>query len=190
MPSITITDALEGGTLMSFDEKTLSISSKEFEIEIDGEVMRFSPARELSSAFEKLTAEKQLSFMEEYSVESLYHEHLHAQNKTTVQKGSIDEVISEASTQLYAREKYVKILSHYGVEPVNHENIKKNGLGYQTSCNLIRDLFTKDGVMQVGELINIVNGSQSGQRIVENKLKNRGYSEMEIREFFEKIKPD
>ncbi len=96
--------------------------------------------------------------------------------------GSVDERVLEACTQLFAREKYDKILEAYGVNAINKDAIKYNGYGYNRLCDKLRPLFSKKGVVQIGELVNITNGTESGERIVRKKLKQLGMrdNDMEI----------
>lgn len=58
----------------------------------------------------------------------------------------------------------------YGVKPVNFERIKTDGLGYNLECSKLRGFFTKDHELQIGELINIANETESGTRIMIKNL--------------------
>ena len=93
----------------------------------------------------------------------------------------MDEKIAETCTQLYARDRYVKILKAYDVEPINFERIMTDGLGYNLECSKMRGYFTKDEKLQVGELINIANETESGTRIMMMKLKRMGLNESQSR---------
>jgi hypothetical protein len=186
MPAVELTDTLDGGVMMEWDNGVLRISTNEYDL---GKDVGYCPARELVSAFDKLVKGGELSFLEEYSIEALYHENLHPESKGIVKilKNSYQEKIQETCTQLYAREKYGKILRlGYGREPSHFEEIRTEGLGYKENCNLLRDLFSKDGKIQVGELINIVNESQDGLIIVTEKLK--WYSRRQIKEFLDQLR--
>lgn len=94
----------------------------------------------------------------------------------------------EASVQLYARDRYVRILNSYNVEPVNFSDIQINGYGYKHQVNAIRDLFTRDGKLQIGELVNIANETEDGIKIVNKKLKAKGYSQTDIFDFWKHFK--
>ncbi len=67
----------------------------------------------------------------------------------------------------------------YGVKLVNLERIKTDGLGYNVECSKLRGFFTKEGMLQVGELINIANETESGTRIMVKKLMKMGMEEEE-----------
>ena len=83
----------------------------------------------------------------------------------------------ETCTQLYARDRYVKILKAYKVDAVNFERIKTDGLGYNLECSKLRGFFTNNGRLQIGELINIANETESGTRIMMKKLIGIGLKE-------------
>ena len=172
------------GTLMTWNEKdnTLIISTTEYKI---NNGMEFCATRQLLSAIEKLSKKKSMTFYEEYAIESLFHENVHskATKKHPILKGTLDEIISETCTQLYAREKYVSILEKYGVKSENFDTIKYSGLGYRRECNILRSYFENDGKMQVGELINIANETESGVKIMLKKFKKRGMTEKEARRY-------
>ena len=143
----------------------------------DGTV--FCPAEKLQSAIAKLKSGQELDFYEEYSIENLFHESVHARatRKTIIRAGSMDEKVMETCTQLYARDRYVKIMKAYGVKPVNFDKIMTDGLGYNFECRKLRRFFLKDGELQVGELINIANETESGTRIMVKKLMRMGIKE-------------
>jgi hypothetical protein len=89
--------------------------------------------------------------------------------------------IVETCTQLYARGKYSKILSKYGVQAKNFETIKYRGLGYTEACNNLRKFFEKDGIMQIGELLNVANETESGYKKMIRKLINLGLSRQQAK---------
>lgn len=168
------------GTLMQWKDGKLTISTVRHQLE-DGTV--FCPAESLRLAISKLQKGETLDFCEEYSIESLFHESVHARatRKAVILAGSMDEKIMETCTQLYARDRYVKIVKAYKVDAVNFERIKTDGLGYNLECSKLRGFFTKNGELQVGELINIANETESGTRIMMKKLMGMGMEEKKAR---------
>ena len=52
-----------------------------------------------------------------------------------------------------------------------------DGLGYNSECSKLRGFFIKNGELQVGELINIANETESGTRIMMKKLIGMGLKE-------------
>jgi hypothetical protein len=184
-PLIMFSDNMNSGALMQYNGKTLTISTLEYNV--DGHA--YCPARELASAFSKMTTQQALSFLEEYSLENIYHEGIHSRSTGIVKitAFSIDEKIMESCTQLYAREKYTKILDIYNTKALHFDKIKYEGLGYHDKCNILRKHFEKDGQIQVGELINIANESVSGKDILIKKLKEKKMSKNEIRSFLDSL---
>lgn len=81
----------------------------------------------------------------------------------------------ETCTQLFARSRYSGILEKFGVEAVNYEAIQTVGLGYKQSCNILRELFTKNEILQVGELKAVANKTISGEDMLKILCKKRGY---------------
>ena len=179
MPIIGFTDTANG-TLMEWDDGRLIITTTRFKL-TDGTL--FCPATDIKSAFQKLKEGKTLSFNEEYSIECLFHESVHAgaTKRIVSPTGSLGDIIFETCTQLYARERYMKILDLFDVEAVNAERIRFDGLGYQRECNLLRGVFTKDGVIQLGELKGIANRNDDPVKILERLCKKRGYDFETIR---------
>lgn len=119
----------------------------------------------------------------------LFHESVHARatRKAIILAGSVDEKIMETCTQLYARDRYVKILKAYNVAAVNYERIKTDGLGYNLECSKLRGFFTKGSELQVGELINIANETESGKRILMKKLMGMGIEKDDAEDFLLKL---
>lgn len=172
------------GTIMSINEKgLLKITQAKFQMN-DGSI--FAPSELLVSAFDKLKRKETLSFNEEYIIESLFHESIHSKSKKKikVKAGSLEEMVMESCVQMYAREKYVKILEYYGVKPINFDKIRTEGYGYKESVAKLRALFTKNDELQIGEIINIANETENGLRIIEKKLKQMGYTKEEIRKYW------
>lgn len=162
------------GSIMTWSDKgTLSISTTIQRINKDTEICA---AKDLRNAIRKLSNKEPMSFVEEYMIETLYHENVHSGGTGNYKKGSLNQILEETCTQIYAREKYVNILKRFDKKPEHFTEIKYNGLGYRNQCDAIRPFFEKGGEIQVGELINIANGSESGQKILTKKLKEKGIS--------------
>jgi len=78
-------------------------------------------------------------------------------------------------------------LEAYGVKPVNFERIKTDGLGYNLECSKLRGFFTKDHELQIGELINIANETESGTRIMIKKLTSMGIKRKDAEHFLRNL---
>lgn len=93
----------------------------------------FAPAQDLLSAFKKL-GRAPLSFNEEYSLESLWHEINH--NRQIFAGWIVDEwhpakVLLEVITQWYSRQTYPEMLEKLGnFKPLHYDAIKSGGHGY------------------------------------------------------------
>ncbi|MCR5696711.1 MAG: hypothetical protein K6G73_07040 [Marinilabiliaceae bacterium] len=176
----------DSGVLMEWRDNSLIISTARIKLE-DGSI--FCPAEKLQSAFAKLYKKQVLTFHEEYAIECLFHENVHSKaiRKTKVVQGSVDEKIAETCTQLYARDRYVKILSKYGVSAKNFELIKYRGLGYRRECDALRRYFEKEGQLQVGELINIANETESGHNVMIKKIMSSGLSKTEAKRMLREL---
>ena len=165
------------GVLMSWDEKgnrlTVSLTKRKLP---DG--TEFCPAEHIKSAIAKLKAGQPLTFNEEYTIECLFHENVHslATGIIQIKENSLNEIIFETCTQLFARSRYNSILDKFGVEAINYKAIQTGGLGYQRACNILRKLFTKDEILQVGELKAVANKTISGEDMLKTLCRKRGYN--------------
>lgn len=184
---IDFPEAKEDNILMSWKDGTLSVCKSKFILDNGKE---FCPANELLGAFRNLNQGKTLTFNQEYAIEALFHESIHARslNKIIVRANTIEEVIHETCTQLYARNNYTKILKIYGVEPVNFERIKYEGYGYNETCRMLRPFFTKNSILQTGELINIANQTEDGLKFLMKKFEKIGYSKEQKDALFLKLR--
>lgn len=169
------------GTLMLWNGDCVQVSRARYILD-DGSI--FSPAEELLSAFRKIKTGTSLSFNEEYMIESLFHESVHASLGVVLNRleiGTISERLLETTTQLYARAKYRIILDAFGVDAVNYSRIQTGGLGYQQECNALRRLFTKDGKLQLNEVFQYAKKEKNIISLI-NKMKSMGYSQSERKE--------
>lgn len=91
----------------------------------------FNPAGELKSAWNKLADGKALTWEEEYSLESLWHEITHNRQKHgRLARGGTANTIMEVSTQWTARRTYQEMVESLGGKAIHQSDILKNGLGY------------------------------------------------------------
>lgn len=162
---------------MSFVDNTLHISCGKYKMD-NGTI--FCPANDLHNALNKLKGIKKgkLTFNEEYAIEALFHESVHSKIKVPT-TNPLQTRILEICTQLYARNNYSRILLLYNREPLHFNAIQTNGYGYKEGCNLFRKFFTKDNQLQVGELVNIANGTEDGVKKLLKKFKELNISEYE-----------
>lgn len=91
----------------------------------------FTPAAGLKAAWNKLAGGKPLTWEEEYSLESLWHEITHNRQKHgRLARGGTANTIMEVSTQWTARRTYHQLIESLGGKASHQTDILKNGLGY------------------------------------------------------------
>jgi SPP1 gp7 family putative phage head morphogenesis protein len=91
-----------------------------------------NPARDLASALKKINAGKDLTFNEEYAVESIWHEVLHnrAKGRDWVDRSSASYELMETVNQFCARHTYGLFLEKLGGTAKHSEAIIEGGYGY------------------------------------------------------------
>lgn len=163
------------GTLMEWNGKELTLTLDKFKLQ-DG--YEFSIVDELRSASSKLRKGKELTFYEEYSIESLYHEFTHTlmNGRVKILHGSLDETILETCTQLYARERYNMILESFGVKAINQDQKRYFGLGYRQPCNILRGVFSIGDKLQLTELLDVASQNVSGAALLKGLCEKRGFN--------------
>ena len=172
---ITI-ETLPEGDMMTYGNGKLLITNMEYSYSDGG---KYCAARELQTAFRKLKKKEELDFYEEYAIESLFHESVHSRFNHNW-NGKMDAVINEVCTQLYARENYPTILSVFGVDALNQEEIRRRGLGYREGCNHLRKYFMRDNAVDGQILLNILLSDNKFESLIE-LLNSQGVSQKEIR---------
>jgi SPP1 gp7 family putative phage head morphogenesis protein len=104
----------------------------EFYFSITDELVNgFKPAIDLANAFAKANTEITLTFSEEYAIETLWHELMHA--RTGVTAGRLElgtEPLNEGVVQLAARHTYQEIAKELGINLTHQKKIISNGLAY------------------------------------------------------------
>lgn len=122
--SVTIT---RGSYFMAtYCDGRFMLSERDFPL---GNGRTFNPAKCLKSAWNKLAEGKPLTWEEEYSCESLWHEITHNKEKYT-RLGDVGRRYMETVTQWTARRTYHQMLESLGGKAEHQTDIKKNGLGY------------------------------------------------------------
>lgn len=93
----------------------------------------FNPAEELRKALAAVKNGQKLTFNQEYSIESLWHEILHATTKTVPQQLTSDQLRSmETVNQFTARHTYDTLLERLGGSASNKADILDRGYGYSS----------------------------------------------------------
>ncbi|MBQ6668893.1 MAG: minor capsid protein, partial [Deltaproteobacteria bacterium] len=108
----------------------------------------FNPAKDLKSAWNKLTSGGALTFNEEYAVEALWHELTHNRQKPTFpgEEQTCSLRMMETVTQWVARRTYPELLAALGGKPVYQAEIMEKGYGYSRWIRNFDSLLEKLGV--------------------------------------------
>lgn len=107
----------------------------------------FNPAEELRGAFGAIKSGKELTFNQEYSIESLWHEILHATTKSKPQAlNKIQIQNMETLNQFTARHTYSDFIELLGGKASNQAEILDNGFGYKKWIENFRGLLKKNGI--------------------------------------------
>lgn len=124
---------------------------------IDG--VRFNPALEAKGALQAIRIGKQLSFAQEYAMESLWHETLHAKAKGwSDRKLRNDQTIIQMETinQFVARHTYPTFIEQLGGKASNQNQVLEQGYGYQTPVGNFRALL-KHHKIKESELVDAIS---------------------------------
>lgn len=119
---------------------TIKIANKDFRL-IGGET--FNPLQEIKGALKAITTGVDMTFKEEYALESLWHEIRHAsavgwgslRNKTPMRVISMETI-----NQFCARHSYQSFVKSLGGKAVNTKSIIENGYGYKTYVTNFRNM--------------------------------------------------
>lgn len=109
----------------------------------------FNPAIEFKNALGKIKAGTALSFNEEYAMESMWHEILHAKSKTPPRRLTTAQTESmETVNQFVARHTYPDFISKLGGQASNQEDIMENGYGYASWIRNFRNRLRRNGISE------------------------------------------
>lgn len=109
----------------------------------------FNAAKELRGALAAIKKGEPLTFNQEYSVESLWHEIMHAKTKTKRSLMSSRQIASmETVNQFCARHTYDKFLEKLGGKATNKDKILSDGYGYYTEVKNFRQKLKDYGITE------------------------------------------
>lgn len=125
---------------------SISVSDRAFKTEKGN----FLPVAHLKSAWNKIAKGEKLDWLEEYSMEGLWHEIVHNRQKYGAigGKSAVNRQIMEIVTQWSARRTYPSFLEALGGTASHLESIKREGLGYS---HFIRNFDRLLGALKVDE---------------------------------------
>lgn len=109
---------------------------------IDKDVV-FNPYRESRDAFNAIRKGKPLTFAQEYAMESMWHETLHAKARGWADRSlRNDRTVRQMETinQFVARHTYPQFIESFGGKATNQQQVLERGYGYGTSVRNFREL--------------------------------------------------
>ncbi len=115
----------------------------------DGKSVKFNPAIAVKEAFIAIRDGKPLTFNQEYAIESLWHETLHAKAKGFVDYGKrTDMTVMQMETvnQFCARHTYPQFVKSLGGEATAQPEVLKHGYGYGLYLTNFREMLKHYGI--------------------------------------------
>lgn len=127
---------------------TIKVSTKTFN--------GFNPAKELRAAFGAIKRGEKLTFNQEYSIESLWHEILHGKTKSPLYSLSPTGLRTmETVNQFCARHTYDGFLARLGGKAAHKEKILSDGYGYGSYINDFRATLKKYKISEKRQSTNL-----------------------------------
>ena len=132
-----------------------------------------SPFTRLLSALNKIRDKQEMTFDEEYSLESFYHEIMHCKAKKyevlkAHYKGDFKRTAMETINQFVSRHEYHKFIQRLGGEAIHQDKVLDNGSGYKLWVERFR------------EFLKVTNTDEMETfKFFKEKLLNGKYGELE-----------
>ncbi|PXY44512.1 hypothetical protein [Flavobacterium hydrophilum] len=106
---------------------TITLSKHEFSS------IKFNPLEEFRNGLAAIKSGKKMTFNQEYSFESLWHEILHAKTKSAPKSlSSVGVKNMETINQFCARHTYPEFMKKLGGKAIHQKEILENGYGYKS----------------------------------------------------------
>jgi hypothetical protein len=112
---------------------------------------KFNPAEELKTALAIVKEGKELTFNQEYALESLWHEIRHAGAKgwgNIVKANDMKRSAMEVINQFCARKSYPDFIKQLGGKAMHQNEIMASGYGYSQSVGNFRKALSKYGIAE------------------------------------------
>ena len=140
--TIMQTTSVSGGVGLDVNTSSLLITDP-----VTGRVITFRPDRDSKSALNKIRSGGTLTFAEEYTIETLWHEMLHMRAlRLTLPRNVEDLAALETANQFVARHTYDRLMRILGGEADLQTQIIENGLGYSEKVKNLRSFLVRTGV--------------------------------------------
>lgn len=112
--------------------------------------INFNPLEEFRNGLAAIKGGKKMTFNQEYSFESLWHEILHAKTKTKPQRLSqIGTKNMETINQFVARHTYPDFIKKFGGEAIHQKDILDNGYGYSKWITDFRGMLKNQNIDEI-----------------------------------------
>ena len=124
---------MSNGRYINRPGNVLTVHNYKFRLLRGQSVEQFNPAREVHDAFQAIVNGQTLTFNQEYAMESLWHETLHAKAKGLVKNmmpAEITIIQMETVNQFVARHTYPQFIERFGGKATHRESVLKEGYGY------------------------------------------------------------
>ena len=124
---------MSNGRYINRPGNILTVHNYTFQLRRGTDIEQFNPAREVRDAFQAIVNGQALTFNQEYAMESLWHETLHAKAKGLVNHGMPAEITiiqMETVNQFVARHTYPQFIERFGGKATHRESVLKDGYGY------------------------------------------------------------
>lgn len=115
----------------------------------DGQGVKFNPAKEVRGAFLAMRDSKSLTFNQEYAMESLWHETLHAKARGWGDRSLRTERTvrsMETVNQFCARHSYPQLIERMGGKASNQKEVLEQGYGYGSYVDNFRAMLKHHGI--------------------------------------------
>jgi hypothetical protein len=132
----------------------------------DDLVNGFKPAHELIAAMQKIQSGEQLTFNNEYAIETLWHEIMHGFTGIAPNRYPLNtEPFMEGVVQLLARYSYHLLVNALGGTANHQDKIIADGLSYQTVTKNLLFMIEKAGIQGVDFTGIVVSGGSWESRL-------------------------
>lgn len=140
---------MSNGRYVGIPGNILTIYSHKFSVTRQGQKCIFNPAAETRDAFVAIREGRTLTFSQEYAIESLWHETLHAKAKgwgNRFLRSSITTMQMETVNQFIARHTYPQFMARFGSQATHQAAILDEGYGYHRYLINFRNMLKHYGI--------------------------------------------
>ncbi|OJV50524.1 MAG: hypothetical protein BGO31_14270 [Bacteroidetes bacterium 43-16] len=135
---------------MSYKLNTMEwVNGSSFSISTNTFANGFNPANDLKGAIKAIRDGEKMTFNQEYAMESLWHEILHARTKSKPQKlTNLQRENMETVNQFVARHTYDQFIELLGGKSIHKAEVLEKGYGYGSWIKNFRAKLAKAGISE------------------------------------------